>query len=575
MTWVGQGRHLFRSVSPGAYITPLKACNFHLSTLQFILLVVLFNTEANSSLIMDLTTLPPEIFETILTYLDLHRVKALRLTNRKLADLCIGPRFLGSIHQPVLDVSSENLRSLCALARNPALSKKIKSLTFVTTSLHSSELEKNVASGEHTVRESSGPLISASVISYSPEELTEVKADLKWLKAQQETRANESSSEIIDFLQSALRDFGVLDSIHLDGAVILGRTQRGSAWDGEWHPLWMRASQVFSWVVTAMVQAKASVKTFDVYRSTPKCCVPSGHITTYASSLNAKHFEILGKSMESFKLSMSEEVQSTLDMANSDEETLSMYEKAARRTFGFSSGHLSRGDPRAVLADGTPGIASLLKSASALRELDLSFRQTIKGERLFSYDRIIESITHETRFPNLEICALSGFLAKGESILLFLQKHPNLRSFTLHQCTLTTGSWTPIFSHLETSMPRLENLSLSNLFGKHMQDSRHAIRDPWPHLNNEEQEQDEETEDEKGEQEVDGMVNLQPIWDTDDAPRETRYPTSRGYRVHTRNFNRDELKRGLVFRPIIGGRVFGSPEVMRWRNSWMALYGPP
>ncbi|KAJ5670444.1 uncharacterized protein N7477_005807 [Penicillium maclennaniae] len=504
----------------------------------------MFNAERNPSPIMDWTTLPPEVFEIILTYLDLDTVKALRLTDRKLAEKCIGPRFLGSIQQPIFAVSSQNLHSLHALACNPALSNLIYSLTFLATSLDSSELEKNVKCGKRTVRQSHGHFITATRVAYSPEELSNVKSNLTWLRGQRRARANESSSEMIELLQLALKGFGELDSIHLDGAVIVGRTQRESTCNDQWHPLWMRASYVFSLVMTAMVQSGTSVKKLNAYRSTPRCCIPSGDITTYALGLNPKQLGILNKGLESLQLSMSAEVQNALDFANAlnvlepDDDT--------------PEGHLSRDDPRAVLVDGTPGITSLLKSAPALRELDLSFRHALEDGTLDSYDRILESIAHEAQFPILEKCALSGFLAKGESILLFLQKHPDLRSFTLHECTLTTGSWTPIFSHLDQSMPRLDDLSFSNLYGKHRQE-------------------------EDGKQEVDGMVNLQPIWDTDQPPLWKSFSTGGGRQVHTRSFNREELKKGLVFRPLIRGRgrPKGSLEFMRWRDSRRALYGPP
>jgi hypothetical protein len=526
-----------------------------------------FASERNSSPVMDWTTLPAEVFEIILTYLDLDTVKALRLTDRKLAEKCIGPRFLGSIQQPTFDVSPQNLRSLYALACNPAISKMVYSLTFLATSLDSSELEKNVKSGKYIVRESHGPFFTATDVAYSPEELLNAKSELNWLKEQQELRSSESSSEMIELLQLALKGFGELDFIHLHGAVIMGRTQRGSARHGEWHPLWMRASHVFSLVVTAIVKSGVSVKKLDVYRSTPRCCIPSGHITSYASGLNQRELGVLSKGLESLKLSMSAEIQNELEIVKSDEDELSECKEASRRTFGYSAGHLSCDDPRAVLADETPGITSLLKSASALKELDLSFRQTLVDGRLDSYDRIIGSIADETYFPRLERCALCGFLAKGDSILLFLQKHPNLRSLTLHECSLTAGSWTPIFSHLGQSMPRLENLTLGNLFGKHMPYPKYAPRRP----NSNDEKQDEE----EGDQEVDGMVSLHPIWDTDKPPRWTSFQGDDLYRVHTRSFNHEELKKGLVFRPKPRGRPKGSPELMQWMNSRKALYGCP
>ncbi|KAJ5330352.1 hypothetical protein N7476_000135 [Penicillium atrosanguineum] len=432
----------------------------------------------HSSPIMDWTKLPPEVLEIILTHLDLDTVKALRLTDRKLADKCIGPCFLSSIQQPIFDVSSHSLRSLYALACNPALSNMIYSLTFLAISLHSSELMKNVSSAKRTVRKSHGSFVTATTVAYPPEELSNAKNDLNWLRGQKKARANELSSEMIELIHFALKGFGELNSIQLDGAVITGRTQRESTWNDEWHPLWKRGSHVFSLVITAMAQSGISVKKFDAYRSTPRCCIPSGDITTYASSLNPSQLGLVGKGLESLKLSISAEVQNARDLANAlkivgpDEYT--------------PDGLLSRDDPGAELADGTPGITPLLKSVSALRELDLSFRHTLKDGTTDSYDRIIESIAHETQFPILEKCAYSGFLAKRDSILLFLQKHPDLRSFTLHECVLTTGSWTPIFSHLDQSMPRLENVSFSNLYGKHKQE-------------------------EEGKQEVDGAVKYLKI----------------------------------------------------------------
>jgi hypothetical protein len=504
------------------------------------------DAEANLFPIIDWTTLPPELFETILKYLDLDSVKALRLTDQKFAEKCIGPRFLSFIQQPILDVSSQNLRSLHALACNPPLSGMIHSLTFLATSLDSSEAEENVKSGKYTVRRVHGPMFETTTTSYSPEELSIAKFNLKWLKEQQKARAKESSSEMIELLQLALKGFNALHSIQLDSAFIIGPTEKESASRGKWHPLWIRASHVFFLVVSAMAQSGVSVKKFDAYRQTPRCCIPSGDITTYASGLSPEQLEIVSKGLESFELNTSAEIQTAVGSA-----------KARKRDELARMGYLSRKHPRAVLAEGTPGITSLLKSAHALRELDLSFRHALRGGCPDSYDRIIESIAHETQLPMLESCAFSGFLAKGESILLFLQNHPNLRSFTLHECHLTTGSWPPIFAHLDQSISKLESVSFSNLYGKCVMEG--------------------EQEGEEGTQEHYEMVNLHPIWDTDRPAYWDSFTKGPGRQVHTRSFNREELKKGLVFPPLVKlrGRAKGSPELMRWMNTRQALYGPP
>lgn len=116
-------------------------------------------------------------------------------------------------------------------------------------------------------------------------------------------------------------------------------------------------------------------------------------------------------------------------------------------------------------------------------------------------------------------------------------------------------------------MPKLERLSLSNLNGKHMQNSKYESTAARPHS-------DEERQAEEGEREVDGLVNLQPIWDTELPPRETRFRKGRGYFVHTRSFDRQELKKGLVFWCVIG-RPLGSPELRWWMDYRKAGYGPP
>ncbi|PYI04610.1 hypothetical protein BO78DRAFT_462451 [Aspergillus sclerotiicarbonarius CBS 121057] len=523
-----------------------------------------------------LHTLPVELFETILTYLDVESVKAIRLTNRELAKRCIGPRFLASIQQPVLDVSLQNIRSLRALASNLVLSKKIYSLTFVATSIDSFELEGNLESGSYIERTTNGSIFGVKELYYSPEEYSNAQSDLIWLKEEQEARAQESSSEMIELLQLTFKGFGELDAIHFDGSVIRGRTERGSPQPGEWHPLWMRAWHVLSLVMTAIVQSGVSVKKLDVYRRTARCCIPAGKFTSYASGLDPTQLEILSKSLQSLELSMSGEVRDALGLVEEPHDDGAKKGFLSRRSRSSKRFIFSRDDPRAAISDGTQGITSLfLKSAPALRELDLTFRHTVEpGSGLMhSYDRIIESIAHEAKFPMLDRCAFAGFHAKGESILLFLRKHSDLRSFTVQKCVLTTGSWTPIFAYVEQSMPRLENLTLSNLRGKHMQNRRYAQQGMNSHLDSDD-EQDNEQDDE---QEGDGMVVLLPIWDTDPLPRGTSFGTTRGEAVHTRTFNREELKNGLVFRPLDKrpGRALGSPAHMNWINFNKERYGVP
>ncbi|PYI20820.1 hypothetical protein BO99DRAFT_431284 [Aspergillus violaceofuscus CBS 115571] len=347
-------------------------------------------------------------------------------------------------------------------------------------------------------------------------------------------------------------------------------TERKAPNSKDWQPLWARAAQILSLVLKAMVRSRVSVKSLDIFRDTDKCCIPIDKITDIASNLGPAQLAILGKDLISLKLSISMALEDSLqDEVEEDEEEEDEDEDEEEEKEKEEEGE----DPRPVLEDGTPGIASLfLKSAPALRELDLTFRRTAYGEELFHYyDRIVDSIAHETQLPLLERCALSGFAVKGQSLLLFLQKHSGLRSLTLHECHLTTGSWTPIFAHLERSMPSLENLSLKNLFGRHTQNMKYAQpRRHAPDLGPNPHAADDENEGK-------GMVVLLPVWDTNRPLRWTSYSHSNGLAVHTRDFTREDLAKGLVFRPLRKGpgRALGSPELMRWHKSRTQLYARP
>ncbi|RAK98466.1 uncharacterized protein BO80DRAFT_495496 [Aspergillus ibericus CBS 121593] len=527
--------------------------------------------------------LPAELFEKILTYLDLDSVKAFRLTNRKLADRCIGPRFLASIPQPVLDASSHKLRSLHALACNPVLRKKIHSVTFQATIVDASPLKKNLkAKGYIEQLHIFGHKYKSVKVKYTREELAKVKSDLKKLKEDQKARATESADEIIDLLRLVFQEFGELGAIHLDGAVPRGRMKRETPEDGEWYSLWTRAWHIFTWIMTAFMQSGASVKKFDLFNTTRRCCIPNGKLASYASRLDSTQREMLTKGLQSLELSMSGEIQDNFDVTEESDREDGLNEEGEKATSvrapHASTGHLFLGDdPRGALAHGTPGVTSLfLKSALALRELDLTFRRTVESGSEFkkSYDRIIDNIAHEAQLPMLEKCAFSGFPAKGESILLFLQKHSDLRSFKVHGCRLTTGSWTPIFSYLEQSMPKLENLDLSDLFGKHMQNHKYAQRRMTGYFNSDDNiEQEAEDDEEEG----NGLVVLLPIWDTAPEDREKEFLCTNGRSVHTRSFTGEDIKKGLVFRPLHRGpgRPLASPTVNRWNVSHSKLYGPP
>ncbi|OJK01245.1 hypothetical protein ASPACDRAFT_58970 [Aspergillus aculeatus ATCC 16872] len=527
-----------------------------------------------------LDDLPLEILQMILADLDLESVKNLRLTTRTLAERCAGPRF--QLIQPVLDFSRPNLRALHALACDPAISPKVHSLTFLATSPDTRELENNVEDGCYEVVEWRGPMFQKFNRRYKPEELEQAKSDLLWLRQQQEARTQEPPSEMIELLQLALKGFSALESIRFDGGVIRGRAKRESPGYKEWQPVWARASHVLSSVLTAMVQSGVSVKRLDVYRNTSRCCIQVDELAALAAGFSPSQLEVLGKGLESLQLSMSGMLKDAhvKEMENEEDDDEEEEEEEEEEGENNDKSNDEEKTPPVIKDEVLDITALFLRSAPALRELDLTFRRSGSKEKdYYCYDWVIDRIAHETQFLMLEKCSCSGLAAKGGSLLLFLQKHPTLRSLTLRECFLTSGSWTPILTHLQ-SLPRLETLSLSNLFGKHMQNRKYEQRRRRPSspslssMSKTKNEPDDELE------EGDGMVVLLPVWNVPSKDRWagwfTEYPHSNGRAVHTRDFTREELAKGLVFQPLAKGPgcAIGSAQAMNWRNSRRELYAP-
>ena len=371
------------------------------------------------------------------------------------------------------------------------------------------------------------------------------------MRKKQEVRGSVSPDEMINILESVLKRFVNLSSIKLDSIVHPPEYDRWmlehelTQMSTPWFSVWMRASHLFYLIVSVMGRRGIKVRRFSAYRDSIRCSIPSGDITSYISTLNPEQLRILGENLETLELSISTEIDKDYVTIKADEQVLNEFALRYAGENGWSSGHLDNSDPRAVPADGTPGIASLLKSTRALRQLNLHFRNALSSQILSSYDRIFEVIAHEVHLQLLEKCSLSGFYFTAESLVKFLQKHSQLRNLTLQRCELTSGFWAPIFDHLSQAMPELETLNLSTLAERYVQEFAVAQNGSMPHRHVASVNESEISE---------GYwvfwVNLHPKWDNDNLSHCEYFQNAQSVFVHTRSFNRDELDKGLLFRSL-------------------------
>ena len=502
--------------------------------------------------------LPLEIFEIILTYLDLGSIKALRLVHRTFSERSIGPYFLSFLRQPDTDLSEHSLKSLRALALHPRLKLNVHTLTIRAACFDSSEAKKILKTKRKTITESHGAFMISEREECSPEELSEVQADLDWVKAHRNIQNAESQEAVIDCLQSALRQFQELGAIRLDVAVVCGKRKKMQAQRVKQRRLRERASQTLYIALAAVVRSRVSVRELDIYRDTLAYDVPIEDITSYISSFSGDDLRVIGASIETLKLSMSMKDEKEPEETDAKDIDSDDTDKEETQDKGKTPESDKASGTQTASEDEMPGIASLFQVSPNLHRLDLHLRGGSTDQSSDMSARLFTAIADNTISPLLQDFSLAGFTLTEKSLLPFLKKHPTIQRLDLEEIHMMDGSWTPIFDHLSTQMPDLADLRLSTILGIVYQRPQHAI---W-HIDTEEEDI-----------ELYGLLNLCPVWaPKNSTDRGVGYPRLGGRLIHTREFNAEELRKGLRFRPRPSGRSLGSPDVMRWMRRRQALY---
>ncbi|ODM16736.1 hypothetical protein SI65_07701 [Aspergillus cristatus] len=489
----------------------------------------------------------PQIFEIILTYLDLDSVKALRLVHRTFSGRGIGPYFLSFLRQPNTDLSEHSLKSLPALVLNPRLKSNIHTLTIRATCFDSSEAKGILKTGSKAITESHGMFITSTREGCSPEDLSEAQADLDWVKAQRKIQDDESQEAVIDRLRSALRPFQELGAVRLGVAVVCGKGKTMRAQRAKKQRLRERASQTLYIALAAVVRSRVSVRELDIYRDTLAYDVPTEDIVSHMSSFSGDDLRVIGESLETLKLSMSIRDRKEPDETDAEEIDSDDTDTEETGDKGKNLESEKASVSRTVSEDEMPGISSLLEVSPNLRRLDLHLRGGFQDQSSEMSDNTIS--------PLLQEFSLAGFTLTEKSLLSFLEKHPTIQRLDLEEIHMMDGPWTPIFDHLSTQMPDLADLRLSTIWGRVDQRSQSAANT------------------EENDIEPPRLLNLCPAW----APqtptdRGAGYPCRGGWLTHTREFSAEELRKGLRFRPQPSGRSLGSPNVMQWMRRRRALY---
>ena len=502
------------------------------------------------SSIPSLNGVAQELVDNIVDHLNLTSISSLRLACRRLGDRCCGQRYKSFFRQQALDLTPERLQRLCHIAAHPKLGLAVRVIEVTAVVYDTSELERMLSTKRRRIHEWRDGLSTTTEAQLDPGELDEAESSFDRLvsqrRQQEKMRRDESD---VQLLADALRMLGMLDVLALEADVDQGNHNQlipTSTAACEWHPIWIRASQVYGVVMSAIARSQIRVDTLTIYKQSLRCSVPTFDVNKLLSGLGSTNFAAAAQHIRSLALSASTKVEtdaqkiadaragmSEVDDADSEDET---------ETY---TGSLSDDDPAALAEDNYPGIARLLKQMPNLESLHLHLYNTLNGmwDGAKSYVKVFSYIADDVVLASLRQLTIRCFYCDESSLLRFLRAHEDLGRLELHDINLTSGSWSPILEYL-TTMRSLQHVALHNL---------------WKPGG--------------------GMLNLSPRdpsrseWKGD---MDSWFPCLDGTMVHSRVFAKKDIQTERF--DFAGGpneRQSGSPQFYRWITARRAQSGPP
>ncbi|KAF5602504.1 f-box domain-containing protein [Fusarium pseudocircinatum] len=348
-------------------------------------------------------------------------------------------------------------------------------------------------------------------------------------------------SQVTDLLSSISENATNLRGINLDARIIVGRTKtcrpaehyklyRSAHQTSSWPSIWTAASQTFRIVTSAISRSRIQLENPHFFPDKPLCSVQLRHVEDHLRTLDG--FAEACKNIESFRLSFS--TDTLIETPPDQGKCLFRHAFSANSRFGLGQ-HLEYD------AEDFTGGATILRYMPNLTSLDLH-RRYLDHLLLPEYTRAFAHVSQNISLGSLRELSQRGLPLRPDDLILFLANHPPITKISLDGILLIDGSWSSVFSCIET-MPALENLHLKSLSTEY-----HHI------------------------------TNLDPVernFEVDLQDTEKWVSCGGGHILHTRDMCREEIRKGLDFRPQPGPRNIWRDNTLAYFYCIQYEFGPP
>ncbi|KAF4441410.1 f-box domain [Fusarium acutatum] len=491
--------------------------------------------------------------DIILQHLDLASFTNLRLTSRQLSTNTIHSRFFRSTKT---DLSLDSLHSLRDRTSHPQLEPLLRELTVVATLFDTQPAEATVQTRKKWSGFDKDELrrdtenyrrrvenLRVKNVACTDEEVQEAQRDLEWIHTRIEQDTNTDVGQVTDLLSSIFENATNLRAISLDACIIAGRTKtcrpaehyrwyRSAYQNSSWPSIWTAASQTFRIVTSAISHSRIQLEKLQIFPDTPLCSVQMRHVDDHLRRPGSEGFRDACKNIKSFGLSFSTYI--LIETPPTQGECLFRHAFVAKSCFRLDQ-HLESG------VEDFTGAATILGYMPNITSLDLHLHH-LDHLLLPEYTRAFARVSQNIRLGCVRELSLRGLPLRADDLILFLTNHPTITKLSLDGILLVGGSWSPVFSCIET-MPALENLHLRSLSTEY-----HHI------------------------------TNLDPVERTFEVnlqDKEKWVACGDGHILHTRDMCREEIRQGLDFRPQPGPRNIWRDDTLAYFDRFQYEFGPP
>ncbi|KAH6886746.1 hypothetical protein B0T10DRAFT_549720 [Thelonectria olida] len=247
-----------------------------------------------------LLNLPRELIEQILRNLSLECIKNLRMVNRRMSVLLLGPCFYSFFGHKSTNFTPSSLSSIEALMKHDVFGSHVRHVRIIAETFAIASAENTLATGlyhpaESTLTNRYGDKfvvqLDRPMSKGTEEQFRKLTADLEWMKAHDEayglaSRTEEEEEEVVNRLAQIFRweEHSPLDTIELDarfvdGPGLFSRPVARHIVYSDQQQLWARASQVYRLAMTALARSGVAIPNLRIYTNTTGCSVPSYDVT--------------------------------------------------------------------------------------------------------------------------------------------------------------------------------------------------------------------------------------------------------------------------------------------------------